>query len=129
MKNNDRYTQKQFKEIVIGSTYYHNNKNEDTYVYNVKTMLVENWNNRLIASGQSKNKLTMLSVPSTRNIHAESWIKQMTFHITNRINVQFVTGVNTNKFYKINIIYNHEKNVDVNSVVKSLMSAFKHFAE
>jgi len=129
MNKNYKYVQKHYKEIVIGDTYYHNNKNEDVYVCDLKTVNVDSWNNKILASGHIKNKLTMLGVPSTRKFHAEGWMKRMTFNITNRTAVHFTNGIHTEKFYKISIVYNHEKNVDTQFVVKSLNNILKLVVE
>jgi hypothetical protein len=121
--------QKQYKEMIIGSTYYHNHKNEDTYVYDLKTVSFDVLKNGMLASGYVKNKLTVLSVPSTRNFHLEGWIKRLTFNITNRIMVHFVNGMHSEKFYKVHVVYNHEKNVDTSFVIKSLNNILKEFEE
>ena len=129
MSKNYKYVQKNYKEIVIGNTYYQNHKNEDTYVCDLKTVNVNCWKDTIVASGHVKNKLTMLSVPSTRNFHTEGWIKRLTFNITNRIAIHFINGMHTSKFYKISLVYNHEKNVDTSFVVKSLHNVLKLVVE
>jgi hypothetical protein len=129
MNKNYKYVQKHYKEIVIGDTYYHNHKHEDVYVCDLKTVNIDSWDNKMLASGHIKNKLTILGVPSTRNFNAEGWMKRLTFNITNRIVVHFTNGVHTNKFYKISIVYTHEKNVDTQFVIKSLDSVIKLVVE
>lgn len=129
MNKNYKYVQKNYKEIIIGSTQYQNHKNEDTYVCDLRTIHVDCWKDTIVATGHVKNKLTILSVPSTRNYHTESWVKKLTFNITNRIAVHFINGMNTSKFYKVSVVYNHEKNVDTAYVVKSLHNVLKLIAE
>ena len=129
MNRNYKYVQKHYKEIVIGDTYYQNHKNEDTYVCDLKTVNTDIWANKMLASGHIKNKLTILSVPSTRNFHSEGWMKRLTFNVTNRIVVNFINGVHTKKFYKVSIAYNHEKNVDTGFVIKSLHNISKLVVE
>lgn len=127
MSCDHRYTQKQYKEIVIGTTYYHNHKNEDTYVFNLQTRHVDMWRQKWLASAHAKNKLTLLSVPSTKSVHSEMWVKQLTFHVTNRIFINFINGCNTTKFYKVCVVYNHEKNVDTPFMIKTLCNVLKQF--
>jgi hypothetical protein len=127
MSCDHRYTQKQYKEIVIGTTYYHNHKNEDTYVFNLQTRYVDMWRQKWLASAHAKNKLTLLSVPSTKSVHSEMWVKQLTFHVTNRIFINFINGCNTTKFYKVCVVYNHEKNVDTPFMIKTLCNVLKQF--
>ncbi len=129
MSRNYKYTQKQYKELIIGSTHYHNHRNEETYIFDLKTVCVDVSSNNMVATGFIKNKLTMLSVPSTRKFHVEGWIKRLSFHVTNRVMVHFINGKHSNTFYKIVVAYNHEKNVDTSYAIQSLNSILKQFEE
>lgn len=120
MSKRYKYHQKVYKEIVIGNTYYHNHKNEDIYVYNLQTVDVETIHSNLMAHGSIKNKLTILSVPSTKFIHCQRHIKKLSFYITNRITVNFINGIELTPFYNITITYNHDKNVDIQHTIKNI---------
>jgi hypothetical protein len=113
-----KYHQKQYKEVIIGNTHYQNYNNEDISIYDVRTNFTDVFENAFLIIGQIKNKLTMLSVPSTKNIYSEQYIRKLIFKVSNRITVNFINGHHkNNKYYQINICYSHDKNVDINSTL------------
>jgi hypothetical protein len=124
MDTNNRYHQKQYSEKIIGDISYQNYKNEETSVYNFQTNTIESISDKLFAIAQTKNKLSILSVPSTFNIYSENVIKKMIFRISNRVFVNFENGMTDNeKYYKVYINYNHDKDVDVNVIIGHIRSA------
>lgn len=124
MDTNYRYHQKQYKEVFIADVCYQNYKNEEMSIYSVQTNTVESITDKLCAIAQTKNKLSILSVPSTLNIYSENVIKKLIFRVSNRVFVNFENGITDNqKYYKVFINYNHDKDVDVSIVVKHIRDA------
>lgn len=116
-----KYAQRQFKEIVIGNTHYYNYNNEDLQVYSLTSNDAKDVGNGLIAVAQMRQKLSILGLPSTRNIFAESVKRRLTFRVTNRIFVNFEHGQEGDKlFYNVYLNYNHEKDVDVDSAIATI---------
>ena len=121
MDTNFKYFQKQYKEMVIGDTFYQNFKNEEISIFNINTNNVEVFQNKLMANSQTKYKLSILSLPSTLNIYAENYTKRLIFRVSNRVFVNFENGKNGDDvFYKIYLNYNHEDTVELNSIQKTL---------
>lgn len=122
MDTNYRYHQKQYKEVFIGDICYQNYKNEEMSIHNLQTNAIEYITDKVFAIAQTRNKLSILSVPSTLNIYSENIIRRLIFRISNRVFVNFENGVTDNKkYYKIFINYNHDKDVDVNIVIKHMI--------
>lgn len=121
-----KYHQKQFKETVIGNVYYHNHKNEDISIYSINTTTLASFQDKVLSKVQHKNKLTILSLPSTTNIHNETYMRKLTFRVTNRIFVNFENSMCENiKCYRVTVNYNHDKDVDLSGVVDSLEKVLK----
>lgn len=121
MDGNYRYHQKQYKEVFVGDVCYQNYKNEEMSIHNIQTNTVESISDKMFAIAQTKNKLSILSVPSTLNIYSENMIRKLIFRISNRVFVNFENGMTDNeKYYKVFVNYNHDKDVDVNVVVKNI---------
>lgn len=117
MDTNFKYFQKQYKEMVIGDTFYQNFKNEEISIFNINTNNVEVFQNRLMANSQAKYKLSILSLPSTLNVYAENYTKRLIFRVSNRVFVNFENGKNGDDvFYKIYLNYNHDDTVELNSI-------------
>ncbi len=126
MDTNYKYNQKQYKEVFIGDVCYQNYKNEEMNVYTVHTNKFESipLSINVCASAQTRNKLSILSVPSTLNIYSENIIRKLIFRVSNRVFINFENGVTDNKkYYKIFINYNHDKDVDVNVSIKHINDA------
>jgi hypothetical protein len=130
MDTNYRYHQKQYKETVIGDVCYQNYKNEEMNICNLQTNTIESITDKLFVIAQTKNKLSILSVPSTLNIYSENIIRRLIFRISNRVFVNFENGMtDNNKYYKVFINYNHDKDVDVNVVVRHIKDAVDKLTE
>lgn len=124
MDTNYRYHQKQYKEVFIGDVCYQNYKNEEMSIHNIQTNIVESITDKLFAIAQTKNKLSILSVPSTLNIYSENIIRRLVFRISNRVFVNFENGItDSKKYYKVFINYNHDKDVDVSVVTRQIKDA------
>jgi hypothetical protein len=121
MDNNYKYHQKQYKEIIVGDVYYHNHKNEEMNIYTITTNSIDNIDGKVFVTAQTKNKLSILSLPSTMNVYTENIVRKLIFRITNRIFVNFEHGTNNNqKYYKVFINYNHDKDVDLNNIISTV---------
>lgn len=115
-----KYYQKQFQEKIIGTTVYQNYKNEDINTFSISTNDVRAYD-KVAAFAHSKSKLSILGLPSTRNIYKEALVKKLTFRVTNRVFVNFEHGdQNDIRYYRITINYNHDKDVDTTGVVKTI---------
>lgn len=121
MDTNYKYYQKQYKEVMIGDVCYQNFKNEEISIYTVHTNELSYVAPFVCAIAQTKNKQTILSVPSSLNIYSENVIKRLIFRVSNRVFVNFENGITDDKkYYKIFINYNHDKDVDVNVAIKHI---------
>lgn len=121
-----KFYQKTYKESTIGSTIYQNSKNEEINISNVETNFVALVADHVCLFGKTKHKLTILSLPSTNHIHYEVHIKRLILKVTNRIFINFEHGVkDDNRFYRIYINYNHDKDVDLSSVAKTIERTLK----
>jgi hypothetical protein len=115
-----KYYQKQYQELVIGTTVYQNNKNEDMNTFSILTNDVRVYD-KVAAFAHNKSKLSILSLPSTRNIYKEALIKKLTFRVTNRVFVNFEHGdQNDIRYYRVTLNYNHDKDVDTTGVIKAI---------
>lgn len=130
MDTNFRYHQKQYKEMLIGDVCYQNYKNEEMSIYNIQTNTIESITDKLFAIAQTKNKLSILSVPSTLNVYSENIIRRLIFRVSNRVFVNFENGITDNKkYYKIFINYNHDKDVDISVFVKQISSVLDNLTD
>lgn len=121
-----KYNQKQYKETIIGNVCCQNHNNEDISIYNITTNRVECFQNQFLAKVQQKNKLTILSLPSTMNTQCESYVRKLIFRVTNRIFVNFENcACDDAKVYRITVNYNHDKDVELSSVVDALEKILK----
>lgn len=121
MDTNYKYYQKQYKEVLIGDVCYQNFKNEEINIYTIHTNNVDNRFPFVCAIAQTKNKQSILSLPSSVNIYSENIIKKLIFRVSNRVFVNFENGITDGKkYYKIFINYNHDKDVDVNVGIKHI---------
>jgi hypothetical protein len=129
MDTSYKYYQKQYKELVIGTTVYQNSKNEDISTFSISTNAVRIYG-RVAACAQNKSKLSILSLPSTRNIYKEALVKKLTFRVTNRVFVNFEHGdENDTRYYRVTINYNHDKDVDTTGIINVLDDILKVLVE
>lgn len=117
-----KYYQKQYREMVVGGVNYYNYNNEDVQVYNITTNAYEHVAPGLLALAQTKNKLSILGLPSTRDIYDEVAKKKLIFRVTNRVFVNFEHGEG---FYNVYVNYNHEKDVDITSAISTIEKVLK----
>lgn len=116
-----KYYQKQYKEMVVGHVNYYNYNNEDVQVFNITTNAYASVSDGILGLAQSKNKLSILGLPSTRHIYDESIKKKLIFRITNRVFVNFEHGIQDGEtFYTVYLNYNHEKDVDITSAISTI---------
>jgi hypothetical protein len=121
MDNNYKFHQRKYNETIIGDVHYHNHKNEDINIFQLSTKQMSAFQNSIIGFGQNKTKLSIINIPSTKDISYESYKSVLSFRISNRVLFNFINGVNDNdNFYNIVLSYNHEKNVDLNNVIKDI---------
>jgi hypothetical protein len=126
MDTNYKYYQKQYKEAIIGDVVYQNYKNEEMSVFTMSSNDVIRVSDRLCALAYNRSKLSILSLPSTMNVYTENIIRKLIFRITNRVFVNFEHGINENvKYYKVFINYNHDKDVDVSSIVSTIKNIIR----
>jgi hypothetical protein len=123
-----KYHHKQYRELVIGDVHYHNFKNEEINVFGITTNNVENIDNKFCMLAQQKTKLSILSFPSTMKVYNDNVVRKMTFRVSNRIFVNFEHGMISNgkddeKFYKVYVNYNHDKDVDVQNAIDTIKNA------
>jgi hypothetical protein len=122
-----KFSQKQYKEAIVGNIVYQNNKNEDITIFNIDTKdvcILDD--NNVVCFAHNKNKLTILSLPSTNSIHYEHYVKRLTLRLSNRIFINFEHSLDSNdKVYRVYLNYNHDNNVDIPSVAKSINQIIK----
>lgn len=124
MDTNYKQHQKQYTETVIEDVHYQNFKNEEMSVYSVVTNAVETVDNKVCVLMQNRNKLSILSVPSTLKIYSDNLVRKMTFKISNRVFVNFEHGVDKKeRYYKVYVNYNHDKDVDVQNAITMIKNA------
>lgn len=131
MQMSYKYSQKQFKELVIGNTHYYNFNNQEVQVYSETTNNVAEISNTntYIAVAQNRSKLSILGFPSTRNIYVENVKRRLTFRITNRIFVNFEHGEEDGTiFYNIYLNFNHDKDVDVENAIGTIEKVLQNIA-
>jgi hypothetical protein len=126
MDKNYKFHQKQYIETVIGNTHFLNHKNEDINIYQLSTTNFTMFQKSIVAFRQNKTKLSIISFPSTRNIHCETCQNVLSFRISNRVLINFVNGVHLNEnFYNIVLSYTNDKNVDKNNVINDIEKVLK----
>lgn len=117
--------QKEYKEYIYNDVIVHNYKNTETHVFRHTPMCIvkkNNDSNNNLLIGYQKNKLTFLNVPSTRNIYDIQYVKKLIFRVNNRIFINFQSSVNLNqeRSYSVFINYNHENNIEQDSVQNNI---------
>lgn len=119
--------QKEYKEYIYDDVIVHNYKNTETHVFRHTPICVQPATSAGLLIGYQKNKLTFLNVPSTRNIYDIQYVKKLIFRVNNRIFVNFQSSVNLNqeKTYTVYINYNHENNIEQDSVQNNIESLMK----
>lgn len=118
--------QKEYKEYIYDDVIVHNYKNTETHIFRHTPICVQP-SATTVLIGYQKNKLTFLNVPSTRNIYDIQYVKKLIFRVNNRIFVNFQSSVNLNqeKTYTVYINYNHENNIEQDSVQNNIESLMK----
>jgi hypothetical protein len=118
MDTNYKYNHKQYRELVIGDVQYHNYKNEEISVFSVSTDDVKAIDNKFCMLAHHKNKLSILSLPSSLKVYNDNVVRKMIFRISNRVFVNFEHGMTgEEKYYKVYVNYNHDSGVDVNNAI------------
>ena len=121
--------QKEYKEYIYDDVIVHNYKNTETHVFRHTPICIKQLDKTCgaLLIGYQKNKLTFLNVPSTRNIYDIQYVKKLIFRVNNRIFVNFQSSVNLNqeKTYTAYINYNHENNIEQDSVQNNIESLMK----
>lgn len=127
-KTDFKFYQKEYKQYVYNDIIVHNYKNTETRVMKLNTLGVYN-NAKSVMMGYSKNKLTFLNVPSTKNIYELSYVKRLIFRVSNRIFINFQTNLmeDGDMVYTVYINYNHESNIDPEGVQSSLKKILNIF--
>jgi hypothetical protein len=83
----------------------------------------ENDQGRYISLYLNKQKLTPMNFPSTTDFQKISYVRKLIFRINNRIYINFLTTLDTKTdktSYSIFINYNHDENVDVHNMKKTI---------
>lgn len=121
MDTNYKYNHKQYRELVIGDVQYHNYKNEEISVFSVTTNSVDTIDKKFCLLSQQKNKLSILSLPSSLKTYNDNVVRKMIFRISNRVFVNFEHGMSgTHKYYKVYVNYNHDCGVDINNAMDTI---------
>lgn len=125
-----KYFEKQYKQyIVLGddNIFCHNYENEELKIFKNTPVLVEEGDG-FKTYGYSKTKLTVLNYPSTTHIFDISYVKRLTFRVSNRVYINFEISFSPDdekKTYRVYVNYNHDNNVDMKIVNKSLNEVLK----
>lgn len=120
-KTNYKYFQREYKEYILNDLTCQMFTNDDVKVYKNTVVGVDIHDDLFIAK-YNRSKMTLLNFPSTTMIHNTSYVKQMIFRISNRIYLNFKIQIDRNrtKTYTVFINYNHEDNVDLSLINKSI---------
>lgn len=123
-----KYFQKEYKEYIYNEVIVQNNNNTEIKVYRQNPNFIQ-YNNNCVCIGYTRNKMTFLNVPSTKNIFDINYVKKLIFRINNRIFINFQINMDSNKekTYMVYINYNHEQNIDVDGVTQILNKIFDIF--
>jgi hypothetical protein len=116
-KTNYKYFQKEYKQYVIQNLFYENYDNQEVIVYEKNALKVNKEDPKWLEIHNVRNKLSMINLNSTRNVHSTNYVKKLIFRITNRIYINFEIKKNvetntTSRYIYIN--YNHDQGVDMN---------------
>jgi hypothetical protein len=90
-----------------------------------QSQLIECKNNNpnFIALFFNKQKLTPMNFPSTTDFQKISYVRKLIFRINNRVYINFLSTIDpkTEKItYSVFINYNHDENVDINNMKKTI---------
>lgn len=121
--NNYKYFQRECKEYVFSDIIYKIYNDDEIKIYKLipMDMNISDKSNTWIECIFQKNKLSLINVPSNINYDTLSYIKTLTFRISNRIYVNFeVKKTDDVISYKIFINYNHDANVDNTEIEKQI---------
>ena len=119
-----KYHHKQYRELVVGDVHYHNYKNEEINIHTMVTNTIDNVDNKLCMLMQTRTKLSILSLPCTLNIYNDNVVRKMIFRVSNRVFVNFEHGMTgPNKYYKVYVNYNHDKDVDISNNISMIKNA------
>lgn len=117
-----KHFQKEYKEYVYNDVIVHNYMNNETRVFRNAPVLVQE-GKRCVVSAYNRSKLTFLNVPSTKTIHDIQCVKRLIFRVNNRVFVNFQAAApegSSDVTYTVCLNYNHEQNVDMDSMGESL---------
>lgn len=118
MDTNYKYHHKQYRELVIGDVQYHNYKNEEINVFSMMTNFAKPIGNKFCMLAHQRNKLSILSLPSSLKVYNDNVVRKMVFRVSNRVFVNFEHGITgKEKYYKVYLNYNHDNGVDINNSI------------
>ena len=126
IEKNNKYSEKLYKEYVYGDVYYQNYNNDEIKVFRLTPITSSFSNNRLVIN-YSKQKLSLVNVPSSADYDNISYKRHVVFRISNRIFLNFLITKDSSQktTYRIYVNYNHDQNVDMTIVEKQLERIFK----
>jgi hypothetical protein len=115
-----KHFQKEYKEYVYNEAVVHNYMNTETRVFKNTPVLVQE-GTKCVLVAYNRSKLTFLNVPSTKTIHDTQCVKKLIFRVNNRIFVNFQAasppeGKENDVTYTVYLNYNHEQNVEMDSI-------------
>lgn len=117
-----KHFQKEYKEYVYNDVVVHNYMNTETRVFRNTPVLVKPGKG-CVVSAYNRSKLTFLNVPSTKTIHDVQCVKRLIFRVNNRLFVNFQVAAppgTPDTTYTVSVNYNHEQNVDMDSMGEAL---------
>ena len=130
---NVKFFTKTFKQFVFLNTTYNIMQNTgEIQIYSLDPVSIMKKDNNCIAVGYQKKKLSILNFPSTSKYDDICNITRTTARITNRLFINFeeiqpcLSGCNE-KIYHCYANYNHDTNVDWDSVSSDLLKVWNIF--
>lgn len=117
-----KFFQKEYKEYTHKDITCQSYVNDETKVFKRKHLSLQKYDEYVLFKSM-RQKLTLLNFPSTKNLQQVMYVKKLIFRVSNRIYINFQISIDMNqqqKCYAVYINYNHEENVDVQLVNKSL---------
>lgn len=121
---NYKFFQRVFKEYIYNDMVCQCHTNDEVKVFRLVPLNVLCPNKgTFVQVCYQRTKLTLLNFPSTRSIHQIHYVKQLIFRVLNRIYINFRVSVDDTtrqKTYQIFINYNHEENLEMSPVLKTL---------
>ena len=107
-----QYFQKEYKEYIVDDVTYEHSKNNNIDVRKKQPVDFRKVGNIAVCM-YKKNKLNILSFPSSTNVNVINYVVKLTFRVNNRIYINFETKVNqSRKYYTIYVNYNHDNTID-----------------